>query len=347
MTNIIKLNHEDFFSLLEKIKHYSVEKIKSMDINNIQDWNGSNLLFYNFDLELAGKLILAGIDINHKNNNGFNAAYFSMNGKNSFKTLELLIKNGIDIFSKKNNILIHLFKDMVCSNKEEEIEFSKIQILLLSKNKELLTPAREGEFKYYLEHNILSLLTPDTIHYLIYDEKIDLISKKDNDGNNFLFNIINSYMYAGSYGRTIMFEKILKMMTRDEINCVNHCKENVLWRFKIDDCEKIELLKKYSLNFKQLDINNESVLEKNKANQEGHKLNLLLLKYGAELTEKCVIDILSTEPDLFKQRKRWNLEHYDSIFDIAKQQFALCEKEKIEKEIGSYNHKASHNKQRL
>lgn len=321
MKKAIRISDDEFFKFRHKIKSYSVKELKKINLNYYNTSSGAELLHTSmYQPELLKKLVQAGININHKDDHGFNAAYHISICDTPYENLKFLIENGIDISNNsEHNLLHHLSRQYTVYSKEEEDTLSKIQLLLISKNRNLIHI--EGGYG-------LSLLTPDTLRYLKNYQNIDIFNIKYPAGENVLFEIIHSDLYKTSYAEDMMLPRLLNLMNINEINHISYRHKNVA--FYCNDIEQVHLLKKYGLNFSHTDNKGQGLLE---LNEQSSEITEAFIEYGAKLAQKTYIDIATMDKNEFINLYNWRESYYDIIKPLGLQQYASYEKECVKQNL--------------
>lgn len=312
---MIRISDEEFFKFREKIKNYSVKELKKIHLNYCNTSSGASLLHTSmYQPDMLKKLVQAGIDINHKDDHGLNAAYHIFPGHTPYENLKFLIESGIDISHTHNHNLLHdLSRQYAVNDKEQEDTLTKIQILLIMKNRNLSN--LEGGYG-------VSLLTPDTLRYLKNYQNVDIFRRKYPAGENVLREVVASELYNNTYGKNIMFERLLNLMTKEEINNVSYRQKNVA--FYCDQVEHIYMLKKHGLNFAYKDQSGKGILEKR--NSDSISVLVALIECGADLAEETYIDVAKLDHETFLEKYDWTLAYYDFIRPLALEQYAIYER---------------------
>lgn len=140
MEQLEKLDDDKILEFVKKIKNHSVRKLKKMNLKLCSSRTGFSLLNFALDdLSFMERLLKAGININHKDSRELNIAYHVYDSKNPCDTLKLLMHYGVDLKPVKNkNPLQHISKYYDISSANDEKELTRLQLLLLSHNPELI-----------------------------------------------------------------------------------------------------------------------------------------------------------------------------------------------------------------
>ena len=324
MQNTEKVNHNEFLERKAKLRMCSLKKLKKYNLNFCHEFNGKHLLNSagNEDLKFLERLLQAGIDVNYKNDKGFNAAYYIKNSHDPYHHLKLLIKYGIDINSNQHNLLTYISEKYGYLDDDSHEELTKIQLLLLSKNIDLINPKKETNEQI----NILAALTPEVLKYLLHYKNIPIFDIKDSLGHNVLHPIMSSFVYNGY--SFFNLEKILKMMKPEQINNINQFGENVLWNVSSDKSNKIGLLQKYGLNIHLKDNEGRSILECS-CTTFNYPLAKTLIAYGVNLSEQCAMNTCNQSKEKIKKDNGWDEEYYELMLLQAKKQKSDYEKKEI------------------
>lgn len=351
MNHIEQTDIAVLMELKEKIKNYSLKKLKKIGnkLNVISNDTGVNLLFLVIDdLPFMERLIQAGVDINCINLKGHNLTDIALESKQPYKTMKLLCKYNINLQQEGMNILLKVGKILPCDNEEELHELSKVQLLILSTNINTLLkpPVDKNSHEGYEQLRILSSLTPDSLRYLKNYRNIDILKINDAAEQNLLFYLIDSPIYKYHDISFKMLDKLLKMMTKEEVNSLNSEQDNILWEISSYEEEQLSIFKKNGLDFKHINKYGQSALESSYCIYD-YEMAEKFLQHGVELGQECIHKVLSENEEEIKQYYKWDERTYQLLFSLAHKQHSTQQKKEIIESLNETNSNIKMRKNRL
>lgn len=345
MTGHQLFDKNDFYELKQK----TVNELADLELDNFYNIQNISLLHFTVKSEeyhFLKNILKAGIDVNKKNHNGLNVIYSLYTNRKPYQTLQLLLEYGLRLdYNQKYNLLFHIKPDLRFSTTETISEFSQMQIFLIEQEEYFINRiSHKEDFFDVQDIKTLAALLPDTINYLLRGKNIDVFSIVDRLGNNFISYIINEAEF-NPYSNLDVFEKLLMLMSYEQINHTNKNNENLLWQ--IDDVydAKISLLKKYNLDFNHRNNNGFGVLETHC--KHAVKLAERLYEEGALLGKPILIDLLQLSAGEVYHKYKIKDKKYDFFFKIAQKQYADVEKEEIQNNLNNLPEQGKNKKLRL
>jgi len=344
-----KWDDDKIHSFIEKIKNYSVRKLKKTNLNICSTRTGFSLLNFALDdLPFMERLLNAGADINHKDSRELNIAYHVYDSKKPCDALKLIIHYGVDLKPTKNrNPLQHISKCYDLSSVEDEKELTRLQLLLLSHNLDLINPqpsSNEAEFNYN-KLTILAGLMPDVLYYLIHYKNEDILDIKDGGDEGLLFHISDSPAYNYSELALARFGKVIDKLFYNGINIVNDEEENLFWGLCQDE-DKIKFLKSRGLDINHKNKWGLGVLESRQI-AFNDSLAEYLVENGAKFSIEAAQNICKLPQHEVEKLYLWDTEVYKVMLPLAQKQFIAYEKEELSKSLDKSLEQITPRKNRL
>lgn len=349
MEQLEKWEDDKILEFVKKIKNYSVRKLKKMDLKVFSSRTGFSLLNFAFDdLSFMERLLKAGININHKDSRELNIAYHVYESKNPCDALKLLMRYEVDLKPVKNkNPLQHISKCYDISSVDDEKELTRLQLLLLSHNPELINPqpsSNEAEFNYN-KLTILASLMPDVLYYLVHYKNEDILDIKDGGNEGLLFHISDSQAYNYSELALARFGKVIDKLFYKDINLLNDEGENLFWGLCQSE-DKIKFLKSRGLDINQKNKWGLGVLE-SRPIAFNDSLAEYLVANGAQFSIEATQKICNLPQHEVEKLYLWDTDVYKIMLPLAQKQFIAYEKEELSKSLNESVEQVTPRKNRL
>lgn len=349
MEQLEKWDDDKILEFVKKIKNHSVRKLKKTNLNICSTRTGFSLLNFALDdLSFMERLLKAGININHKDSRELNIAYHVYDSKNPCDTLKLLMHYGVDLKPVKNkNPLQHISKYYDISSANDEKELTRLQLLLLSHNPELINPqpsSNEAEFNHN-KLTILAGLMPDVLYYLIHYKNEDILDIKDGCDEGLLFHISDSPAYNYSELALARFGKVIDKLFYKDINLLNDEGENLFWGLCQDE-EKVKFLKSRGLDINHKNKWGLGVLE-SRPIAFNDSLAEYLVSNGAQFSIEATQKICSLPQHEVEKLYLWDSDVYNIMLPLAQKQFIAYEKEELSKSLNKSVERVAPRKNRL